>query len=272
MWLAREGSRKVSYGAQKEQKYFAQTEICSTVQCSFVCNVVQVFRETPIVRLQLQSWSSAHVRVCRAPQSDDILPIFSGMAAPPSSNIVPAVQHPLALPFVTKDGFLFRRLAVADYDSNYMQLLQQLTKAPLVPRETFEAFVVAADACTAGHLVCVAEAPVSVDATATATPPLSADAQPPPSLATGTTLAATATLLVERKLIRGGASVGHIEDVVVDAQFRGKGLGRRLIDALTDEARRRGCYKVILDCAESNVAFYERCGYATKELQMVRYF
>ncbi|GAB0496816.1 hypothetical protein MMPV_008137 [Pyropia vietnamensis] len=194
------------------------------------------------------------------------------MATPPSSDTVPAVQPAVAIPFVTQDGFVFRRLAVADYDSNYMQLLQQLTKAPPVPRATFEAFVIAAGACTAGHLVCVAEAPVSADAAPTATPLSSTDAPRPPSLPSGTTLAATATLLVERKLIRGGASVGHIEDVVVDARFRGKGLGRRMMDALTDEARRRGCYKVILDCAESNVPFYERCGYATKELQMVRYF
>lgn len=195
------------------------------------------------------------------------------MAAPSCSDAAPAVQPPRPIPFVAKDGFLFRRLRAADYDSNYMQLLQQLTKAPPVPRATFEAFVVAADTCTSGHVVLVAEAPAPAAAVAAtaAAPPSAADARPPRSLPSGTSLAATATLLVERKLIRGGASAGHIEDVVVDAQFRGAGLGRRMIDALTDEACRRGCYKVILDCAESNVPFYERCGYATKELQMVRY-
>lgn len=45
-----------------------------------------------------------------------------------------------------------------------------------------------------------------------------------------------------------------------------------MIDTLADEACRRGCYKVILDCAEVNVPFYERCGYVMKELQMVRHF
>lgn len=194
------------------------------------------------------------------------------MAAPTSTDSVPAVQTSRPIPFVTPDGFLLRRLTAADYDSNYMQLLQQLTKAPSVPRTTFEAFVDAADACTAGHLVLVAEAPVSADAAAAAVPPSAAGARPLTSLSTGTTIAATATLLVERKLVRGGASAGHIEDVVVDARFRGTGLGRRMVDTLTDEARRRGCYKVILDCAEVNVPFYERCGYVTKELQMVRYF
>ena len=33
-----------------------------------------------------------------------------------------------------------------------------------------------------------------------------------------------------------------------------------------------GCYKVILDCAEANVPFYEKCGLTRKEVQMVRVF
>jgi glucosamine-phosphate N-acetyltransferase len=44
----------------------------------------------------------------------------------------------------------------------------------------------------------------------------------------------------------------------------------RLIRDLCDAATKAGCYKVILDCAESNVPFYEKCGLARKEVQMVR--
>ena len=33
-----------------------------------------------------------------------------------------------------------------------------------------------------------------------------------------------------------------------------------------------GCYKLILDCSESNVKFYEKCGFKRKEIQMARYF
>lgn len=47
---------------------------------------------------------------------------------------------------------------------------------------------------------------------------------------------------------------------------------RRLITALAEAAQALGCYKIILDCAESNVAFYEKCGLARKEVQMVQYF
>ena len=44
---------------------------------------------------------------------------------------------------------------------------------------------------------------------------------------------------------------------------------RRVIEALMEFARAAGCYKVILDCGESNVAFYEKCGLTRKEVQMV---
>lgn len=35
-------------------------------------------------------------------------------------------------------------------------------------------------------------------------------------------------------------------------------------------SKESGCYKLILDCAEHNVAFYEKCGLTRKEIQMVR--
>lgn len=35
-------------------------------------------------------------------------------------------------------------------------------------------------------------------------------------------------------------------------------------------AKEAGCYKAILDCGEERVPFYEKCGLARKEVQMVR--
>ncbi len=86
------------------------------------------------------------------------------------------------------------------------------------------------------------------------------------------TLLGCATLLIERKFLRGCGRAGHVEDVVVDAAARGKQLGAKLIAACCEAARAAGCYKVILDCSEANAAFYERCGLTRKEVQMVRYF
>lgn len=60
--------------------------------------------------------------------------------------------------------------------------------------------------------------------------------------------------------VRGGRSA-IIEDVVVDANVRGHGIGRRLIGGLLDVARLRGCFKVSLEAAESAESFYESAGF-----------
>ncbi len=81
----------------------------------------------------------------------------------------------------------------------------------------------------------------------------------------------TATLVVEQKFIRQAASAGHIEDVVSDKNVRGKGIGKLLVDSLIDLGKVIGCYKVLLDCSDDNVPFYQRCGMTPKERQMVIY-
>ncbi|RNF23482.1 glucosamine-phosphate N-acetyltransferase [Trypanosoma conorhini] len=78
----------------------------------------------------------------------------------------------------------------------------------------------------------------------------------------------TASLFVEPKFSRGGKSVGHIEDVVVDPSYRGKKLGQALVCDLCDIARSRDCYKVILDSAETSVEFYKKLGFRSLERQM----
>ena len=42
-----------------------------------------------------------------------------------------------------------------------------------------------------------------------------------------------------------------------------------MIEALLDHAQKASCYKVILDCSDQNVAFYKKCGFEKKEVQMV---
>jgi glucosamine-phosphate N-acetyltransferase len=76
----------------------------------------------------------------------------------------------------------------------------------------------------------------------------------------------TASLVLEQKFIHGGGWVGHIEDVAVQGEFQGRGIGSALVRHATEEARQRGCYKVILDCFEHLVPFYGRLGYRTHNL------
>ena len=80
---------------------------------------------------------------------------------------------------------------------------------------------------------------------------------------------ATGMLLVEKKLIHGCGSVGHIEDILVAPSEQGKKLGISIITALTEEAKAAGCYKVILDCSAHNVGFYEKCGYKNDGTEML---
>jgi GNAT superfamily N-acetyltransferase len=81
----------------------------------------------------------------------------------------------------------------------------------------------------------------------------------------------SATLLIEPKFIHECGRVGHIEDVVISKNIHGGGFGRRLIEHLTKRARLLGCYKVILDCSNKNVGFYEKCGFIAKGREMALY-
>ncbi len=71
----------------------------------------------------------------------------------------------------------------------------------------------------------------------------------------------TASILVENKLLHYGSTVGHIEDVVVDRESRLGGVGKQLVSRCIEFARAKECYKVILDCSDDNIPFYESCGF-----------
>ncbi len=76
------------------------------------------------------------------------------------------------------------------------------------------------------------------------------------------------TLIVERKFIRGGGLVGHIEDVVTHKGFQRMGVGSSLINKAVEFAKSVGCYKIILNCNENNVPFYEKLGFKKHEIEM----
>ena len=86
------------------------------------------------------------------------------------------------------------------------------------------------------------------------------------------TILATGTLIIENKIIHGISKVGHIEDIVVDKSLRGLGVGKNMISYLSELAELENCYKIILNCKESNIGFYKKCGFEKKEVEMVKYF
>ena len=85
-------------------------------------------------------------------------------------------------------------------------------------------------------------------------------------------IVATGSIFIEPKFIRNLSSVAHIEDIVVDKEYRGYGLGKLIINYLTNIAKDKKCYKVILDCSDDNIGFYENCGFTKKGNEMALYF
>jgi glucosamine-phosphate N-acetyltransferase len=76
------------------------------------------------------------------------------------------------------------------------------------------------------------------------------------------------TLLIEQKFIHDGGKSGHIEDVVTRREYEGMGVGSALVSAALAFAKEKNCYKVILDCSEKNVPFYEKNGFRRNEISM----
>ena len=76
------------------------------------------------------------------------------------------------------------------------------------------------------------------------------------------------TMLIEQKISHSFSCVMHIEDVVTDKDYRGKGISRALIDRAIEISKDRNCYKIILDCNRENVNFYKHLGFSQSEFQM----
>lgn len=77
-----------------------------------------------------------------------------------------------------------------------------------------------------------------------------------------------ATLLVEKKFLHRGSFAAHVEDVATHKDHQGKGVGSLLQNHLIEEAKRFGCYKILLDCKESLIPFYEKFGYKESDKHM----
>ena len=87
-----------------------------------------------------------------------------------------------------------------------------------------------------------------------------------------TVIIGSVTIFIETKLIHNFGKVAHVEDVIVDNTYRGKGLGKMLVQKCIDYAQIHDCYKIILNCSDENIPFYEKCGFSKKENEMALYF
>jgi len=146
-----------------------------------------------------------------------------------------------------EDGLIVRPLAITDFNKGICQLLGQLTEIGNVDEAKFQERFREMKAAKDVYYVVVIEDVAK------------------------SKIIGIATLVVERKFLHDAGKCGHVEDVVVDNTYRGKNLGKRVINQLEHLGISLGCYKIILDCSEKNVAFYEKCGFKKKEVQMALY-
>ena len=76
------------------------------------------------------------------------------------------------------------------------------------------------------------------------------------------------TLIIERKLIHNGKYVAHIEDLVVDKEYNGKGIATKLLNFAIHSAKQFDSYKIILDCSDDLIPFYLKKGFKKSANQM----
>nr|CAG4645181.1 EOG090X0FKI [Leptodora kindtii] len=135
------------------------------------------------------------------------------------------------------DTLCLRPLRLSDYDRGFLDLLKELTEVGNVSREMFEEqFKFMKN--SHGSYYCTVIVDTSIDR-----------------------IVGAATLLMERKFIRGCALRARLEDVVVSPNYRGKQLGKCIVETLTYLGRGLGAYKMTLDCKDKMIPFYESLGY-----------
>ena len=139
-----------------------------------------------------------------------------------------------------KITFKIRKLEVSDLNKGFLETLSNLTVVDLTPQQ---AKIIFSKIDFNAHHIFVAENEEGE-------------------------IVGTATLFVTQRFIHKGGKVGHLEDMAVRKGFERKGIGSSLVRRVIEEAKKQGCYKLILDCSEENIPFYEKLGFKCKENQM----
>ena len=82
----------------------------------------------------------------------------------------------------------------------------------------------------------------------------------------GNTIIGVASIHIIYKLSR---TLGLIEDVAVNKDHRGKGIGKSIVEKLIEIGKQKNCDKIVLNTSEKNSKFYEKIGFEKNEIQMV---
>ncbi|XP_070687240.1 glucosamine 6-phosphate N-acetyltransferase [Pempheris klunzingeri] len=155
-----------------------------------------------------------------------------------SSNTVPF--SPSISPSSPGEGLVLRPLCTADFKRGFFKVLSQLTQTGDVTPEQFTKKFEHMKKTGDYYIIVVEDTNLEQ-------------------------IVATATLITEHKFIHSCAKRGRVEEVVVSDVCRGKQLGKLLVSTLTLLSKRLNCYKITLECAPKNVAFYQKFGYSASD-------
>lgn len=133
-------------------------------------------------------------------------------------------------------GLRMRPLHIEDWGRGLLQVLAQLTSVGNVSESDFKAQFLAMKSSESYFVVVIEDIPLQK-------------------------VIGSGTLVLERKFIHSAGIRGRVEDVVVSSDYRGRQLGKLLVETLTLLGREMGCYKVSLECKDKLVSFYESFGY-----------
>ena len=148
------------------------------------------------------------------------------------------------MPGTEKTNFLIREIEIADLQKGFFQSLSNLTELGRIVEDNGRAEKILSEIKSCPfHRIFVA---------------VKDDGQ----------IIGSTTLLIEQKFIHDGGKVGHIEDVTVNKNYEGKGVGSALVRKAIGFAKQNNCYKVILVCSEKNIQFYKVIGFKEHEISM----
>ena len=75
------------------------------------------------------------------------------------------------------------------------------------------------------------------------------------------TIIGTGSVIIDDKLIYNSEKVSHIEDIVLDKEYRGLGLGKNLVQCMIEYSKSQGIYKIILNTTDEIKRMYKNIGF-----------
>ena len=87
-----------------------------------------------------------------------------------------------------------------------------------------------------------------------------------------TNIIGVGTIFCEKKMTFGGCIMGHIENILIDDEYQGKGYGGKVVKELLNIANQQKCYRVDLNCNSELKNFYNKYNLTEKNICMNIYF